>query len=116
MSNEVNGMTMDEYQAKARKTAIYPNIGSNIVYPTLGLCGETGEFAEKVKKAIRDDGGVITPERRIEIIKELGDVMWYIASIASELNLNLSEIANTNIEKLASRANRNKLSGSGDER
>ena len=109
-------MTLNEYQDAARKTAIYPNIGSNPTYPVLGLCGETGEIAEKMKKAIRDEGGVISETRRTEMIKEVGDVMWYIASLASELGVTLDEVAQANVAKLASRQNRGVLTGSGDNR
>jgi len=109
-------MTLNEYQDAARKTAIYPNIGNNPTYPVLGLCGETGEIAEKMKKAIRDEGGVISATRRTEMIKELGDVAWYLASLASELGVTLEEVAQANVAKLASRQNRGVLTGSGDNR
>lgn len=114
MSKVVIGM--DEYQAAARKTAIYPEIGSNYVYPVLGLSGETGEVAEKFKKLIRDKGGVITPEFQEEVKKELGDVLWYVANIAAEVGLSMGDIADTNIQKLASRQQRGVLQGSGDNR
>lgn len=109
-------MEFNEYQVKAKSTAVYPGIGKNVVYPTLGLCGETGEFAEKLKKAIRDDGGEITPARKAEMVKELGDVMWYLAMIADELGVTLDEVAQANVEKLASRQKRDALHGSGDNR
>ncbi|MEK7108075.1 MAG: nucleoside triphosphate pyrophosphohydrolase family protein [Patescibacteria group bacterium] len=109
-------MTLNEYQEKARTTAIYPNQGNNWVYATLGLVGEAGEVAEKMKKAIRDDGGVITPERKEMIVKELGDVLWYIAILAVELGVDLDTIATANLEKLFSRKDRGVLTGSGDER
>ncbi len=108
--------TFNEYQEKARKTAIYPNIGTNPTYPTLGLCGEVGEVAEKIKKAARDNGGVIDEQRRADLKKELGDVLWYVAALASELKLNLNEIAEGNLEKLVSRQQRDVLKGSGDNR
>jgi len=109
-------MTFKDYQEKSRVTAIYPNIGKNYIYPTLGLAGEAGEVAEKIKKVIRDNKGVISDEKKQEIKKELGDVLWYVSQIASEINLSLDEIANSNIEKLYSRMKRNKLSGDGDNR
>jgi NTP pyrophosphatase (non-canonical NTP hydrolase) len=105
-----------EYQERSRATAVYPNAGDNIVYPALGLCGEAGETAEKVKKAIRDDGGTLTEERREAIAAELGDVLWYVAQLATEADLGLEEIAEANLEKLASRQERSVLHGSGDER
>ncbi|MFA7141877.1 MAG: nucleoside triphosphate pyrophosphohydrolase family protein [Candidatus Paceibacterota bacterium] len=109
-------MNFNEYQKKARETAIYPNKDNNFIYPTLGLVGEAGEVAEKIKKVIRDDNGVITPLKREEIKKELGDVLWYISSLACELNIELEEIAEKNIEKLYSRLERNKVHGDGDNR
>ncbi len=73
-------------------------------------------MAEHAKKAIRDDAGAITDERRAALGKELGDVLWYLAQLASELELDLDEIARTNLEKLLSRQRRGVLSGSGDDR
>jgi NTP pyrophosphatase (non-canonical NTP hydrolase) len=107
---------MDEYQAAARSTAIYPSIGSNYVYPVLGLSGEAGEVAEKFKKLIRDKDGVVTPEFQEEIKKELGDVLWYVANVAAEVGLSMSDIADTNIQKLLSRQQRGVLQGNGDNR
>lgn len=109
-------MDFKEYQEKSRKTALYPNIGNNFVYPTLGLAGEAGEVAEKIKKVIRDKEGIIDDATREEIKKELGDVIWYLSQIASELNLSFDEVAEFNIEKLASRMKRGKLHGNGDNR
>lgn len=109
-------MTFSEYEQEAAKTAKYPRRGKNIFYPTLGLAGEAGEVADKVKKIIRDDNEVLTPERRESIIKELGDVLWYAAALAHELNISLEEVAKGNLEKLASREKRGLISGSGDER
>lgn len=109
-------MNFNEYQKKARETAIYPNKDNNFIYPTLGLVGEAGEVAEKIKKVIRDDNGVITPLKKEEIKKELGDVLWYISSLACELSIELEEIAEKNIEKLYSRLERNKVHGDGDNR
>jgi len=109
-------MTFEEYQKLSRKTAIYPNRGKNFVYPTLGLVGEAGEVAEKVKKIIRDNNSLVDKERKEDLMKELGDVLWYMAQIASELDLSLDKIASFNIEKLESRRERNALHGSGDNR
>ena len=105
-----------EYQLESRKTAIYPNIDSNFIYPTLGLAGEAGEICEKIKKIIRDKSGIISEDDRQEIKKELGDVTWYVANLASELNLSYQEIAQENIEKLKDRQKRNVLHGNGDNR
>lgn len=109
-------MNFSEYQAAAAKTAIYPNAGNNLTYPVLGLCGESGEVAEKIKKALRDDGGKISKEKRQELKKELGDVLWYVAAICRELRLSMLDVAKSNLEKLESRSERDALGGSGDDR
>ena len=109
-------MTFADYQQRSRATAVYPGAGDNLLYPTLGLCGEAGEVAEKVKKMVRDDAGVLTPERREALAKELGDVLWYLAQVATEADLDLGVIAGANLEKLLSRQERGVLQGSGDER
>ena len=109
-------MTFADYQQRSRATAVYPGAGDNLLYPTLGLCGEAGEVAEKVKKMVRDDAGVLTPQRREALAKELGDVLWYVAQVATEAGLDLSVVAGANLEKLLSRQERGVLQGSGDER
>lgn len=111
-------VTFSEYEERAGETAQYPGRkfnGKNI-YPVLGLCGETGEIAEKIKKVIRDKNGVYTDEDIDLIKKELGDVLWYLAGISYEFGFELSEVATANVEKLRSRKERNKISGSGDNR
>ena len=87
-----------------------------MTYPALGLCGEAGEVAEKVKKTLRDDGGVLSDERREALSRELGDVLWYLSQLATEAGLDLEEIAAENLDKLLSRQERGVLRGSGDER
>ena len=109
-------MLISEYQELSRRTATYPGAGDNIVYPTLGLAGEAGEVAEKVKKLLRDDDGVMSRERREALAGELGDVLWYVAQVATEAGLELEEIAQGNLDKLLSRQRRGVLSGSGDSR
>lgn len=109
-------MTLSDYQQNSKKTAIYPNVGSNFVYPTLGLAGEAGEVADKIKKILRDKAGQINDADRQEIGKELGDVLWYVAQMATELNLSLDEVAQNNLTKLLSRLERNVLGGNGDNR
>jgi len=109
-------MTLSDYQQNSKKTAIYPNIGGNFVYPTLGLVGEAGEVADKIKKILRDKDGQINDADKQEISKELGDVLWYLAQLATELNLSLDEIAKNNLTKLLSRLERNVLGGNGDNR
>jgi NTP pyrophosphatase (non-canonical NTP hydrolase) len=109
-------MEFNDYQMLARETAIYPNLGGNITYPVLGLCGESGEVAEKVKKIIRDKEGIWNDDDKVAIKKELGDVLWYIANVAWEFGLTMNDIALTNIDKLNERKNKGKLHGSGDNR
>ncbi len=108
--------TFDEYQDKALNTSVYPSMGNNLSYPALGITGEAGEVADKVKKLIRDKEGVLSEYDRLEIAKELGDVLWYIAAMASELKIKLSEVAQKNIDKLEDRKKRGVLSGDGDNR
>jgi NTP pyrophosphatase (non-canonical NTP hydrolase) len=108
-------MELSEYQRLSRRTAQYPR-DAWLTYPALGLAGEAGEVAEHAKKAIRDDGGSVSEQRREAMAKELGDVLWYVAQIATELNLGLDQIAEGNLEKLLSRQQRGVLSGSGDDR
>ena len=110
-------MNIDEYQTLTRSTAIYPGAGEGeLAYPALGLSGESGEVADIVKKIIRDNEGEITGEVRDKLKKELGDVMWYIAALCSELELDMSEVCQLNLDKLNSRKERNVLQGSGDDR
>ena len=109
-------MNFDEYQKLSRKTALYPNKDNNFIYPTLGLAGESGEVSEKIKKVIRDKNGIIDEGTRNDLKKELGDVLWYVANLATELGLSLNDVAFTNIEKLYSRMERDVLHGNGDNR
>ena len=96
-------MNFDEYQKKSRETAIYPDLGSNYIYPTLGLAGESGEVSDKIKKVIRDDVGVLNAEKIQDLKKELGDVLWYVSQLSTELGLSLEDIAQSNLDKLFSR-------------
>lgn len=109
-------MDLNAYQQGARHTARYPDVGSNPIYPTLGLCGEAGEVADKVKKVLRDQGAPSTRRCAKRSNWKLGDVLWYMAQLSSELGFELSEIAEANLNKLASRAARNVIGGSGDHR
>lgn len=108
-------MTINEYQTGALSTAIYPK-DKAIIYPTLGLTGEAGEVADKVKKVIRDADQQFNAEKKRQIALELGDVMWYAATLAHDLGYTLDDICQMNLDKLASRKERNQLHGSGDER
>jgi NTP pyrophosphatase (non-canonical NTP hydrolase) len=109
-------ITATEYQQKASETAIFPKQKA-LEYITLGLTGEAGEIANKVKKLIRDGADEETLEqKKIEIGYELGDVLWYCAMLAREVDINLGHIMEKNIEKLHSRKERGTLGGSGDNR
>ena len=101
---------------KYSKDGIMLATESGLIEKVLGLPGEAGEAADKFKKIIRDKGGVISKASREEIVKELGDVLWYIAMIAEYLEVPLSEVSKMTSDKLESRYNRNKLHGSGDNR
>ena len=109
-------MDFDKYQKAARTTAIYHDLGNNPVYPALGLAGEAGEVCENIKKMIRDDGSELTDARRDAVVKELGDVLWYAAQLATEIGVSLGAVAETNIAKLADRKRRDVIRGDGDDR
>lgn len=111
----MSNLTLNEYQKKASETALYPK-EHGMTYTVLGLNGEAGEIADKYKKVIRDNGGVMSDEKKSEIAKELGDVLWYVAMAAHELGYDLDEVAKRNLEKLQSRKDRGKIQGSGDNR
>lgn len=107
--------TLQEYQDNAINTRMYPQ-DMAIPYCALGLTGEAGEVAEKVKKIIRDKGGKVNEEDKQDLKKELGDVLWYVTDMADQLGFTLEEVAQANIDKLQSRKDRGKLGGSGDNR
>ncbi len=108
-------MNFGEYQARCMLTAVYPaNLG--LLYPSLGLAGEVGEVLNKIKKIFRDNDGFTSEEVRQALKDELGDVLWYLAVLSSELELPLEEIAEQNIEKLRRRHKNNTIHGSGDTR
>jgi NTP pyrophosphatase (non-canonical NTP hydrolase) len=109
-------MDFNEYQQKSRKTAKYPSIGHAVIYPTLGLVNEAGEVAGKIKKVFRDKDGQISDETRQALKAELGDVLWYLAQVSTELGLTLDEVAEANISKLYDRLERGKIGGDGDNR
>lgn len=139
-SVDADGDALSFYQRLATKSAIYPGRGTplGLAYVALKLNGEAGEFAEHVGKAMRDDNllaihekrsdfskdiirraslsGKLTPERHALLVKEIGDVLWYLSAACNELGISLSDAAITNLRKLADRAERGKLQGSGDER
>src|SRR6476646_9369666 len=110
-------LTFEDCQERSKATAIYPVIHEELpLYAVLGLAGEAGEVCEKVKKILRDKGGELDYEDTMAIAKELGDCLWYISQIASDMGLSLEAIACTNLNKIANRQQSNTLSGSGDDR
>jgi NTP pyrophosphatase (non-canonical NTP hydrolase) len=112
-------MTLSEYQDRARATARYPE-DATLLYPVLKLAGEAGEVAEKLGKAMRDGGWApgepLDAATRAALVHELGDVLWYVASVAVDLDSSLQEVAEANVAKLADRAARGTIHGSGDAR
>ena len=112
-------MQLEDYQKLALSTAVYPKGLLGLLYTTLGLAGEAGEVADKVKKIIRDSEdphAELSEEKRMEIAREVGDVLWYVATLSNELGFNLNHIATMNVNKLMSRKKRNMIQGSGDNR
>ncbi|MGD2217599.1 MAG: nucleoside triphosphate pyrophosphohydrolase family protein [Gemmatimonadales bacterium] len=114
-------MTLSEYQERAHQTSLKTQYGEDpqmgrLLYPTLKLAGEAGEFGEKVGKLLRDKGGEISVGDRNALADELGDVLWYVAEVATVLDVDLDDVAARNLEKLRSRAERGVLKGSGDKR
>ena len=108
-------MSFDIYQEKTGETAIYPPEKA-LEYLTLGLCSEAGEVAGKLKKIIRDNNGIVDEDAAQKLSIEIGDVLWYVAQLATTLGLQLSEVAEDNLSKLASRKNKGTITGSGDYR
>jgi NTP pyrophosphatase (non-canonical NTP hydrolase) len=104
------------YQEQSRKTYNDIPVNDFIVYPTLGLVNEAGEFAGKIKKIFRDKGGEFSPEDKEALKGELGDVLWYLTQICTNLGFTLEEVAEGNLDKLFSRLERGKIQGSGDNR
>lgn len=108
-------MTFNDYTTAAKKTATYPKDVA-LAYLIMGAAGEAGEMCNKYKKVLRDQEGVLIEENVEKLLDEAGDVLWYLALLADELGTSLEEVAKNNIVKLASRAARNKIAGSGDTR
>ena len=111
-------MTFNNYQTNASRSAFYPRVFKNqgLYYTALGLVGEAGEIANKVKKIMRDNNGNLEELAKADIFDELGDVLWYCASLADELGVNLEDVAKCNLNKLADRLKRDTIKGSGDKR
>lgn len=108
-------MNLNDYQKEATATAVYGE-GTKIIYPTLGLVGEAGEVANKVKKVLRDNNGEFDEWRKLQIIDEIGDVLWYIAALTGDLGYSLEDVAKINITKLQNRRKNNTIHGEGDNR
>ena len=108
-------MTFDEYQAEAYKTAIY-NPKYKVMYPAIGLQGEIGEFCNRIQKVIRDKDCQFTEDDKAYVAAEMGGALWFLAALASDLDISLDAVAAYNIKSLRSRAERGTLGGSGNER
>ena len=108
-------MDFTTYQQKSRETAIYKS-ELKLLYPALGLAGEAGEVCEKIKKIYRDKDGEMSSNDRLDIRKELGDVLWYISQMACDIDVTLASVATANLEKLRVRKENGTLHGSGDDR
>lgn len=117
IANTLKDLSFNKYQKSALSTAIYPGRGTvmGLAYAGLGL-GEAGEAQNKIKKVLRDDGGILTEEKRVAIAKEIGGNLWYCAAVAEEIGISLSDIAQMNLDELAGRVKRNTIHGSGDNR
>lgn len=112
----MNDLTFDQYQKESRSTDGYANVGDGLLMHCLGLTGEVGELAEKIKKVIRNQDRVFDETNLPAIEKEMGDILWYLAQIATDLGVNLGEAARKNREKLLDRQKREVIKSSGDER
>lgn len=111
-------MDFDEYQKLATRTATFDGkqLEYQLMYLALGITGEAGEIAEKVKKIMRNDEGVVSEEKRHDLTREIGDVLWYLSQLARILQVPFSDVAKTNIDKLADRAQRSVIKNDGDNR
>ena len=111
-------MDFDEYEKLASRTGVFEGkVAENpLMYLGLGVTSEAGEVADKIKKIMRNDQGVISTERKEALKFELGDVLWYLSQISRQIGIPFSEVATANIEKLADRAKRNVISSDGDNR
>lgn len=113
-------MKFDDYQDQAISTLTgdhaYGDISSQLMAQVLGLVGESGEVAEKFKKIVRDKDGKLSPQDKQELLKELGDILWYVNAVSSLLGSSLAEVAENNLDKVLSRKERGVTKGSGDNR
>jgi NTP pyrophosphatase (non-canonical NTP hydrolase) len=113
-------MTIEEYQSQAITTLVsdhsYGDLSAQLISQLFGLVGESGEVAEKVKKLLRDKQGNLSNEDKAELLKELGDILWYINSVSHLLGSSLEEVAQANLDKVLSRKSRGVTKGNGDNR
>ncbi|HEU4715480.1 MAG TPA: nucleoside triphosphate pyrophosphohydrolase family protein [Candidatus Saccharimonadales bacterium] len=109
-------MNMNDYQTAALRTAAPKDKKDEVFHLVLGLCGESGEIAEKVKKIVRDHGSDFSHLDKNDLVKELGDVLWYVAVLADHFDISLGDVVEKNIAKLADRQKRGLIGGSGDNR
>jgi NTP pyrophosphatase (non-canonical NTP hydrolase) len=109
-------MTFEEYQKQSKGTAQYSDFLPPWVYLALGLAGESGEVVDKIKKVVRNHDGVFSAEAKLEIQKELGDVLWYVSQLCEELGLSMDEVATMNRAKLEDRKTRGVIKSRGDNR
>ncbi len=116
MNSRQDTVDFDWYQRESARTWEVIDTNHPLVYPTLGLTNEAGEFAGKVKKIFRDKQGQISDEDRAALQSELGDVLWYLTQICTQLDLSLADVAAANVTKVLSRQRRGKIGGDGDER
>lgn len=112
----MNTKKYKNYQIESRKTWSLIKVEGPLIYPTLGLVNEAGEFAGKIKKIFRDKNGKISEDDKVMLKSELGDVLWYFTQICTELGMTVEEVAEANLDKLFSRLKRGKISGEGDKR
>ena len=111
----INGLTFKEYEEVAMSTKVGWN-KNEILYPLIGMCGETGEVADKIKKVLRDKKGNFSENDRVEILKEIGDTLWYMAALCQDLGYSLGTAANINLAKVTKRRAENTIHGEGDNR
>ena len=111
-------LTLDDYQRAASRTAIYPHQGKNLIYTVIGLCGEAGELANKVKKLMRSSR--LEPGTHIysnkELIGELGGILWYLSQCCTELGVTFNDVGIDNLNELSNRVKRDNVEGEGDDR
>jgi NTP pyrophosphatase (non-canonical NTP hydrolase) len=112
----MNFKDFDKYQQLCLKSSIHSKTKHGYIIPALGVTGEAGEVADKIKKVLRDDNGKISTAKRNEISKEIGDMLWYTSMLCTEIGLKLSDVIKLNLEKIAYRSKENKIHGSGDNR